>query len=225
MQCNVANNSFYGHHLMLPDGPFLFSFHKPKIWPHDLSKLYLGVYGTSTPLFWDPFHHVRMLTTTLPVDKAMSFPHFPFSFFTRTGISICSIQLVLQGEFIIVILLWIQCICVSITGKESVMPSCAYLRFPGIFLCGFPCLLPLCTLVTSGSPYEPILLLSLLIYDSTHDLCCLTLCLVLQPHFCNSNVTNIYITQIWIIASMHINCFLNITELTILVDYCNLEIQ
>ncbi len=48
-----------------------------------------------------------------------------------------------------------------------------------IFLCGFPCLLSLCTLVTSGSPQELILLLSLLIYDSKnarllHMLLCAT---------------------------------------------------
>ncbi len=78
------------------------------------------------------------------------------------------------------------------------MISCAYSWFPVILLCGFPCLLSLCTLVMSGSAYEHILLLSLPIYDSMHALCCSTCCLVLHPHSHNSKIINIYITQIWV---------------------------
>ncbi len=54
------------------------------------------------------------------------------------------------------------------TGVMGVMPSCAYPGFLRILLCGFSCLLSLCISVTSGSPHKHILLLALLIYDSTH---------------------------------------------------------
>ncbi len=53
-------------------------------------------------------------------------------------------------------------------GGEDVMPGCAYHGFPGILLFEFLCLLSLCTLVMSGSPCGIVLLLALLMYDSTH---------------------------------------------------------
>ncbi len=108
-----------------------------------------------------------------------------FSFFLFYGLAFLFAHPVIQVEFKIVILLWIQCILALITGRESVIPSCAYPGFPGIRLCGLLCLLSLCTLVTSGSPCEPILLLSLLIYDMMNALCCLTHCLGLHHHFHN----------------------------------------
>ncbi len=75
------------------------------------------------------------------------------------------------------------------------MPSCAYPGSPRILLCGFPCLLTHCTAVTSSSLQEPILFLSLLSYDLTHDLYCLKCCLALHPHSHDSKIINIYITQ------------------------------
>ncbi len=41
---------------------------------------------------------------------------------------------------------------------HNLMPSCAYSGSLWILLCGFPCLLSLCTLETSGLPCKPILL-------------------------------------------------------------------
>ncbi len=110
-------------------------------------------------------HHVRTPMISLAVEAAMPYPHFPFLF--SKDISFFA-HLVIQGELRFVILLWIPYVLALITGRESVVSSCAYPGFTGILLCGFLCLLSLCTFVTSGSPHEPILLMALLIYDSKH---------------------------------------------------------
>ncbi len=121
-----------------------------------------------------PSHYVRTLNTTLPVKMACHTQIFFFSFF-GLGFPFCTPCH--TGGLRIIILLWIPCILALITGRKSVMPSGAYSEFLGILLCGFPCLLSLCTLVKSGSPCKPILLLALLIYDSIHaTLLCIILC-------------------------------------------------
>ncbi len=78
-----------------------------------------------------------------------------------------------------------------LSWQGTVMPTCAYPGLPGDLLYEFPCLLSLFILVMSSSPYEPILLKSLMIYDSTHALCCFTCCIVLLPHMLSSKITNI----------------------------------
>ncbi len=119
-----------------------------------------------SPLFEHPSHHGRTPMTTLPVEAAMPYQHFPFFFFLVWDF--CSWHCVIQGGLRIVNLLWIPCILALIKGKESVMPSCAYSGIPEILLCRFLCLLSLCILVTSDSPCEPILLIASLICDSMH---------------------------------------------------------
>ncbi len=50
----------------------------------------------------------------------------------------------------------------------------------------------------SGSPCDPILLLSLLMYDSMYALCCFTHCFALHPHSHNFKIINTCLTQIWV---------------------------
>ncbi len=129
--------------------------------------------------FCHPSHNMRNLMNILPVDATMLYPHFFCTvdwdyllFFTPVSyIGVHNCNATLDTLYL----------CVDYWEK-SVMPICPYPGFPGILLC--------------GSPFEPMLLLSLLIYDSTHALCCFTCCLVRHPF--NSTIINTYITQIWV---------------------------
>ncbi len=112
-----------------------------------------------SPFFWHPSHDVRTLMTTLPLKAAMPYLHFPFFIFPMDWDFFHSALLVIDGDFRNKILLWIQCILALITGREGY----AQLWFPWIpknpslwiFMPPVSC-----TLVTSGSPCEPSLLLS-----------------------------------------------------------------
>ncbi len=141
---------------------YLFSF--PISWPHKLSKPHNTQRISNLIFFGHTSQNVRTLMITLPVEIAMSCPHSTF----LGGIGFLFCTPCHTGGLRIVILLWIPCIIALIAVRESVMPSCAYCGFLGILLCGFPCLLSLCILVKSSSPHEPMLLLALLVFDSTH---------------------------------------------------------
>ncbi len=150
------------------------------------------------------FNRVEHTNTQLPINifPRTKIPHqlIHFFLFVCIGLRFLFVLHILsyrgQREFTILILLWIQCILASITRRESVMPSCACPGFPGILLCGFHCIMSLCTLVTSGSPcacpcwYMIQHMLSVAAYAA--------LCFVLNPCCHNLKMINYHLTQIWV---------------------------
>ena len=139
----------------------------PCCWPHELSAPYIQykIYVKSPP-FWAYFSPCENPNDHTSCGSGHVIPtFFLFSFFWGNPTFSVLHTLSYKGGSDLQTYLGYHAL---ITGRESVMPRCAYPGFPRILLCGFLCLLSLCILVMSGSPCEPILLIALLIYDSTH---------------------------------------------------------
>ncbi len=127
-------------------------------WPHQMSEPYHTRHLSNILYFGHSSHHMRTLTTAIPVE-AHAIPTFSFSSFFGLGFPFCT-----------------PC---HTGGAHNCNPTldtmypCTDYREgdPGLLgnlISRFLCLLSFCTLVTSNSPHESLLLLALLVYDSTY---------------------------------------------------------
>ncbi len=130
------------------------------------NSLFLGILLT----MWEPWWHFQW--------KHHQILAFSFFLVLSGGWDFYSAHLVIRGGRRIVILLWISYIFALIIGRASIMPSYAY---PG----SQESILSLCMLVTSGSPCESILLVTLNIwlnacFIASHAALCHTHTLILK---------------------------------------------
>ncbi len=77
---HTANISFISFLITTSGHEIVFFFFFHINWPHKLSKPQCTHQKSNLLVFWHPSHHVKTLMTTLLVEAAMPYSHFPFSF-------------------------------------------------------------------------------------------------------------------------------------------------